>query len=158
MIDNLYIFNSSGKLHFSKNWKSQGSVEEDPVLVSGFLSAIWMFAKKIGSKGGIRSIQTDNNLLVGIASPTYNLLFVLVSEPNSDIGACKSLLTRVRQSFLQKYRTNLRNDCDFTLEDCNDWLENLEKIVEETDIAPVESLMKRFLKDIVDNSKDERKE
>ena len=157
MIDNLYIFNSSGKLLFSKNWKSQGSVEEDPVLVSGFLSAIWMFAQRIGSKG-VRSIQTENKLLVGVASPTYNLIFVLVSEPNADINACKNLLTRVRQSFLQKYRKNIQKDCDFNLEDCNDWLQNLERIVEETEITPVESVMKRFLKDIVDNKTDEDRE
>jgi len=157
MIDNLYIFNSSGKLLFSKNWKSQGSVEEDPVLVSGFLSAIWMFAQRIGSKG-VRSIQTENKLLVGVASPTYNLIFVLVSEPNADINACKNLLTRVRQSFLQKYRKNIQKDCDFNLEDCNDWLQNLERIVEEMEITPVESVMKRFLKDIVDNKTDEDRE
>ena len=159
MISNLYIFNTSGKLLFSKNWKIQGCVEEDPVLVSGFLSAIWMFAQKIsiGASKGVRSIQTEDRLLVGIASPTYNLLFVLVGDPGADIGACKSLLARIRQSFLQKYRKTLKKEPDFRSEDFDAWLPNAEKIVQDTELYSVESVMKRFIKDLADKTKPERK-
>lgn len=157
MLQNLYVFHSSGKLLFSKNWEGSGGVEEDPVLVSGFLSAIWMFAQKIGSKG-VRSIQTENKLLVGIASPTYDLLFVLVGDPNLDQVAVKHLLTRIRQSFLQKFRKELKEICDFSTDEFDDWGQNLEKLIEDTDVAPVESLMKRFLKDIVGETKDKPEE
>lgn len=154
MINNLFIFYSSGKLLFSKNWKEEGSVVEDPVLISGFLSAIWMFAKKIGATGGIRSIQTENQLLVGIASPKFDLLFVLVADPGADIAACKHLLTRVRQSFLQKYRKNLSEDCLFSTEEFSDWIQNLETLKNDLDVSPVQSVMKKFLKNIVEETKE----
>jgi len=128
-------------------------------LVSGFLSAIWMFAQKIsiGASKGVRSIQTEDRLLVGIASPTYNLLFVLVGDPGADIGACKSLLARIRQSFLQKYRKTLKKEPDFRSEDFDAWLQNVEKIVQDTELCSVESVMKRFIKDLADKTKPERK-
>ena len=151
MLDTLYVFHSSGKLLFSKNWKGDEGVQEDPVLVSGFLSAIWMFAQKIGSKG-VRSIQTENNVLVGVSSPTYNLLFVLVADLNADISACKNLLSRIRQSFLQKFRKQLKTSPDFLLEDCDDWSQNLESICDNMDVTPVHQQMKRFLKDIIDKT------
>ena len=144
---------SSGKLLFTYNWKQEGSVEEDPVLISGFLSAIWMFAQKIGSKG-VRAIQTENNLLVGVSSPKYDLLFVLVADSNSDIAACKHLLTRIRQSFIQKFRRQLQQDYEFGVDDFNEWRENLERLTDDMDVAPVESVMKKFLKNIVNETKD----
>ncbi|MHA1649272.1 MAG: hypothetical protein ACTSYB_03680 [Candidatus Helarchaeota archaeon] len=153
MINNLYIFMSSGKLLFTYNWKQERSVEEDPVLISGFLSAIWMFAQKIGSKG-VRAIQTENNLLVGVSSPKYDLLFVLVADSNSDIAACKHLLTRIRQSFIQKFRRQLQQDYEFGIDDFNEWRENLERLTDDMDVAPVESVMKKFLKNIVNETKD----
>lgn len=159
MISNLYIFSTSGKLLFSKNWKTQGSVEEDPVLVSGFLSAIWMFAQKIAIRESksVRAIQTEDRLLVGIASPTYNLLFVLVGDPGADIGACKSLLARIRQSFLQKFRKTLKNEPDFRSEDFDEWLQNAEKIVKDTELTTVESAMKHIIKNLADKAKEEGK-
>lgn len=159
MINNLYIFNTAGKLLFSKNWNIKGSVEEDPVLVSGFLSAIWMFAQKISIRElkSVRAIQTEDRLLVGIASPTYNLLFVLVGDPGADIGACKSLLARLRQSFLKTFRKTLTSEPDFRSEDFNSWLKNAEKIIQDTDLTTVESAMKRILKGLADKTKEEGK-
>ena len=153
MLSNLYVFHSSGKLLYSKNW-GEGGVEEDPVLVSGFLSAIWMFAQKIGSKG-VRSIQMENKLLVGIASPKYDLLFVILADLNSDVAACKRLLTRIRQSFIQKFRNELQKEKALSTEDFNVWSQNLERLTEDISVAPVESVMKGFLKDIVDETKEE---
>ena len=147
------MFHNSGKLLYSKNW-GEGGVEEDPVLVSGFLSAIWMFAQKLGSKG-VRAIQTENKLLVGIASPKYDLLFVLVAGLQSDIEACKSLLTRIRQSFLQKFRKELQQEQELSTDEFNVWSQNLERLTNDINVAPVESVMKSFLKDIVDETKEE---
>ena len=156
MLNNLYIFHSTGKLLLSKNWTSD-AVKEDPVLISGFLSAIWMFAQKIGSKG-VRSIHTENKLLVGISSPTYDLLFVLVAEPNAEVASCKTLLGRIRRSFIQKYRKVLTNSTDLPTDEFEDWLENLDNITAEHDVAPVTSVMKKFLQDIVDETKDKDEE
>jgi hypothetical protein len=154
MLLNLFIFHSSGRLLFSENWKEEGSVAEDPVLVSGFLSAIWMFAQKIGSKG-VRSIQMENQLLVGVSSPKYDLLFVLGTELNSDIAACKHLLSRIRQSFLKKFQDELPRADELSTDTFNCWKENLDRIVEDMDVAPVESQMKRFLQNILDETKDQ---
>ncbi|HUX98147.1 MAG TPA: hypothetical protein VMV49_01215 [Candidatus Deferrimicrobium sp.] len=155
MLHNLYIFHSTGKLLYSYDWMEEGSVKEDPVLVSGFLSAIWMFAQKIGSQG-VRSIQTENSLLVGIASPKYSLLFVLVAKADASTAACKNLLGRIRQSFIQKYRKQLADEEALFYEDFHEWVANLENITEEMDVSPVESVMKRFLKDIVDGTTKEK--
>ncbi|MFX1296327.1 MAG: hypothetical protein ACFFD2_15930 [Promethearchaeota archaeon] len=156
MLNNLYVFHSSGKLLFSKSWEKNGNIT-DPVLISGFLSAIWMFAQKIGSKG-VRSIHTENKLLVGIASPKYDLLFVLVADQNSDVEACKHLLTRIRQSFLQKFRKELKEEYEFSIADFDSWCLNLEKLTNNIDVAPVESVMKRFLKDIIDKTKERQED
>ncbi|MHA1264491.1 MAG: hypothetical protein ACTSRS_04570 [Candidatus Helarchaeota archaeon] len=154
MLDNLYIFHSSGKLLFSKNWREEG-IQEDPVLISGFLSAIWMFAKKIGSKG-VRSIQTETNLLVGVSSPTYDLLFVLVANRNADASACTHLLKRIRQSFIIKHSELLKTpDLAVSTDRFEDWNLNLEKLIEEIDVAPVESVMKRLMQNLVDGTKDD---
>jgi len=148
------VFHSSGKLLFSKNWKEAGSVVEDPVLVSGFLSAIWMFAQKIGSKG-VRSIQTENQLLVGISSPKYDLLFVLVADLGSDVSACKHLLTRIRQSFLKKFAGKLNKGNELSTDIFNSWIENVDRLTEDMDVMPVESQMKKFLRNILDETKDQ---
>ncbi len=144
MLNNLYVFHSTGKLLFSKNWKAEG-IQEDPVLISGFLSAIWMFAQKIGSKG-VRAIHTEKDLLIGISSPTYDLLFVLVANPKADVAEVKRLLGRIRQSFIQKHRTLLKQDTDFSTDAFDEWSANLESIMDEVDVAPVETRMKELVK------------
>lgn len=155
MLNNLYIFHSTGKLLFYKNWKLEGMASEDPVLISGFLSAIWTFAQKVGSKG-VRAIHMDENLLMGISSPTYDLLFVLVVERTADTVACKALLGRIRQSFIQKHRGILKEpDFLFSTDVFDDWANNLENILEEVDVAPVESVMKKLMKNIRDETKED---
>ena len=145
MLTNLYIFHSTGKLLLSKSWTGE-AVKEDPVLISGFLSAIWMFAKKIGSKGGVRNIHIGDKLLVGVSSPTYDLLFVLVAKPNAEVAACKALLGRIRRSFIQKHRTLLKDSRDLPTDVFEGWLRNLDIITADHDVAPVESVMKKFLR------------
>ena len=144
MLNNLYIFHSSGKLLFSKNWDAEG-IQEDPVLISGFLSAVWMFAQKVGSKG-VRSIQTENKLLVGISSPTYDLLFVLEANQKVDVTGVKALLSRIRQSFIQKFRKMLKEDSIISTDAFEGWSANLDNIMDEVDVAPVESRMKELVK------------
>ncbi|NVM54232.1 MAG: hypothetical protein HWN66_11070 [Candidatus Helarchaeota archaeon] len=157
MLNNLYIFHSTGKLLFSRKWTGTGTVKEDPVLISGFLSAIWMFAQKIGggSGGGVRVIQTEENIMVGISSPTYDLLFVLVADPKADIASCKHLLSRMRRSFTQKYKKLLKQETDFSTDVFDDWIQNLDEILKDMDVSPVQSVMKKFLKNIVDETTEE---
>ncbi|MHA1229078.1 MAG: hypothetical protein ACTSPQ_00390 [Candidatus Helarchaeota archaeon] len=103
MLKNIYIFLADGILLFDKGWED---LNQDPMLISGFCSALWMFSKQIGGED-FELLKTKRYLILGTSSEKYQIKFILIIDHSDDIDEHIKLLEDIKQDFCSIYREDL---------------------------------------------------
>jgi hypothetical protein len=80
-VHNVYIYKSSGELIYHRDYHFV-STEVDPIIVSGFFSAIQSFGKTItADEGLIKEIDTEKFLITFSRDPATDITVALVIDP-----------------------------------------------------------------------------
>ncbi|MHA1311547.1 MAG: hypothetical protein ACTSQO_11575 [Candidatus Helarchaeota archaeon] len=103
MLRNIYIFLSDGILLFDWAWNDLG---QDPLLISGFCSALWMFSKQIG---GIefQMLKTKLYTFIGTSSKEYQIKIILIIDNVNDLSKYEDFLESIKNDFCKKHRIEL---------------------------------------------------
>jgi hypothetical protein len=100
VIHNVYMYRDSGELLYHEDYRSI-SEEIDPVVVSGFFSAIQSFGKTMtGDESDIKEIDTEKFLITFSRDPDFGVTVALVVDPedrNWTGTAILQLLTLVKE-------------------------------------------------------------
>jgi len=81
VIHNIYMYRDSGELLYHEDYHSI-SKEVDPVVVSGFFSAIQSFGKTMtGDESNIKEIDTEKFLITFSRDPDFGVTVTLVIDP-----------------------------------------------------------------------------
>ncbi|MHA1269635.1 MAG: hypothetical protein ACTSPY_07580 [Candidatus Helarchaeota archaeon] len=103
MLRNIYIFSTDGILLFNKAWDDIG---QDPLLISGFCSALWMFAKQIGGIG-FRLLETEVYTIIGTSSKEYQVKIIIIIDNTDDIKKYKDFIETIKEDFCHQYKNDL---------------------------------------------------
>ncbi|MHA1310745.1 MAG: hypothetical protein ACTSQO_07415 [Candidatus Helarchaeota archaeon] len=145
-IQNILVLQPNGTLIFSKDYHS---IKESPSIISGFLTAIDSFAQSIGAGTQIQTIETDEYKFVGDISKKYKIKFIVICEKDDDINQAKILLNSIKRSFITKFNKDLRRKNPFNdLNKFNNWEENLDRLVNRSELSSFETVVSETLKDL----------
>ena len=145
-IQNLYVIQSNGTLIYSKDYHS---IKEDAIIVSGFLSAIDSFAQTIGAGSQIKQIETDKYKFVGNISNKYKIKFIMICDKKDSTSQVQSLLDSIRQSFVIKFNKLLKSKKPYKdLEKFDIWEQNLDRIINCSELSSFETVVSTTLKDL----------
>jgi len=145
-IQNVYVLHPSGKLIYNRDYHS---IKEDAVIISGFLSAIDSFAQTIGAGNEIKTIETDKFRFIGKQSKKYGIKFIIVCERRDNIKQAEKVLQSIKKSFIIKYNKILNSKKPFDNPELfKDWDQNLDRIINESNLLSFESIVKKTMKDL----------
>ncbi len=110
MIQNLYILNPSGICIYSHEFQKNTFVDEQ--LLSGFLSAITMFAQE-AFRTGLQAIQIrSGQKMIFYLEQIHGLMFCAIANEQDNNRLLETLLKEIAQEFVSKMRNilNLNQD------------------------------------------------
>ncbi|MHA1270130.1 MAG: hypothetical protein ACTSPY_10120 [Candidatus Helarchaeota archaeon] len=145
-IQNVLILQPNGTLIFSKDYHS---IKENPVIISGFLTAIDSFAQSIGAGSKVHTIETDEYKFVGDISEKYKIKFIVICEKDDDIKQARYLLKSCKRSFIMKFNKLLNTKKPFhNIEKFKEWEPNLDKIVNKSELSSFETVVSKTIHDL----------
>jgi hypothetical protein len=124
MISRIFILTSGGVLCYSYNFlPQQGDVQIDD-LVAGFLTAISNWAKELDG-GEVRALSFKNFNFIYKRDEKYNLIFVLVCDPEDIEEEVQKKLSLMKKEFIRRYNPLLENfsGCVSDFDEFDDYIE-----------------------------------
>jgi hypothetical protein len=98
MIQGLWVIDESGLCLFHESFNE--TVNQDPLVISGFLSAIFTFSQEIGQKR-LELTETDDFRFVYTMKPP--LLFVVAGAKQDSPDTLNRYLHQIKQDFFHHY-------------------------------------------------------
>ncbi|MCP4764495.1 MAG: hypothetical protein GY870_22155 [archaeon] len=105
LITELWIIESNGTLLY--NQKTKTSV--NPILFSGFMSAILQFVQQLGESSVIHVLKLGNSNFVILKEDENKIIIVGKAEGKVDTKKVQKLLEKIALKFINKYQDILRN-------------------------------------------------